>query len=95
MYGMNSATAAALVLARRALRKSERLPARTALGLPVDTSKHVWSFWNALKKRLVGVRRHDFFDTRAANSRIKVTLSDESAWADRSDGKPRGALMSG
>jgi hypothetical protein len=92
---MNSATAAALVLARRALRKSERLPARTALGLPVDTSNHVWSFWNALKKRLVGVRRHDCFDTRAANSRIKVTLSDESAWADRSDGKPQGALMSG
>jgi len=61
----------------------------------VDKSKHVWSFWNALKKRLVGVRRHDFFNTRAANSRIKVTLSDELAWADRSDGKPRGALMSG
>jgi len=61
MYGMNSATAAALVLAHRALRKPERLPARTALGLPVDKSKHVWSFWNALKKRLVGVRRHDFW----------------------------------
>ena len=85
---MNSATAVALVLARRALRKSGLLPARTALGLLVDKSKHVWSFWNALKKRLVGVCRHDFFDIRAAHSRIKVMLFDESAWADRSDGKP-------
>lgn len=93
MYGMNSATAAALVLARRALRKSERIPARYALCLPVDTHKHAWSFWNALKKKLVGVRRHDFFNLRAANSRVKGTLLDELALADRFNGKSKGTLI--
>lgn len=93
MYGMNSATAAAFVMARRALRKSERIPARYASCLPVDKHKHAWSFWNALKKKLVGVRRHDFFNLRAANSRVKVTLLDELALADRFNGKPKGTLI--
>lgn len=87
MHGMNSATAAAFVLARRALRKSERVPAKSAFGLPEDKPKHVWSYWHSLKKKLVGVRRHDFFNFRAANSGVKVTLLDELATADRSNGK--------
>ncbi|MGG6294996.1 IS200/IS605 family accessory protein TnpB-related protein [Leptolyngbya sp. AN02str] len=96
MYGMNSATAAAFVLLRRALQKSERIPARYALCLPVDNHKHAWSFWNVLKKKLVGVRgvrRHDFFNLRAANSRIKVTLLDELASVDRCNGKSKGTLI--
>lgn len=44
MYGLSSDTAAALVLARRALHKSERIPANYAQCLPVDKHRHVWSF---------------------------------------------------
>lgn len=77
MYGMSSDTAAALVLARRALRKSERIPAKYARCLPVDKHRHVWSFWNALSKKLVGVSRHSYFQSRGANSAIEVILFDE------------------
>jgi IS605 OrfB family transposase len=77
MYGMSSDTAAAFVLARRALRKSERVPANLARFLPVDRSRHSWSYWNSLKKKLVGVKRHNLFNLSAANSGMVVTLGDE------------------
>lgn len=77
MYGMSSDTAAALTLARRALRKSERVPASLARFLPEDRSRHSWSYWNPLKKKFDGVRRHDFFNFSAANSGMVVTLGDE------------------
>ncbi len=77
MYGMSSDTAAAFVLARRALRKSERVPANLARFLPVDRSRHSWSYWNSLKKKLVGIRRHNFFSFSAANSGMVVTPKDE------------------
>lgn len=47
-YGLSSDTAAALVLARRALYKSERLPARYARFLPEDRHRHAWSYWRVL-----------------------------------------------
>jgi len=78
MHGLSSDTAAALVLARRALRKSERVPANLARFLPVDRSRHSWSYWNSLKKKFGGVRRHDFFNSYAANSGMVVTPVDES-----------------
>ena len=77
-YGLSSDTAAALVLARRALRLSERLPARIARTVPVDTARHVWSAWGKLGKRLGGVRRHRFFAIREANSSVEVILQRES-----------------
>jgi len=77
MYGLSSDTAAALVLARRALRKSERVPANLARFLPVDRNRHSWSYWNSLKKKFNGVRRHDFFKFNAANSGMVVTPVDE------------------
>ena len=92
MYGMNSATAAALVLARRAMRLSERCPANYTRCLPVDKHRHVWSFWAAFKKKLAGVRRHDFFNLRATNSRVKAKLSDELVSAGRSDSKQQRTL---
>lgn len=83
MYGLNSATAAALVLARRQARLSERIPAKSALGLAVHRHKHVWSFWNALKKKLGDVSRHSFFSS-VANSESEVNLAGEFV------GKPTG-----
>lgn len=91
LYGLSSDTAAALVLARRALYKSERIPAKSALSLPVERHKHVWSFWNALQKKLKGIRRHSFF-TSVAHSESEVSLFDESARVDRSNGKPLALL---
>ncbi len=43
-YGLNSGTAAAMVIARRAMRFSERIP--QCLSLPEDEAKHDWSAWN-------------------------------------------------
>ena len=86
LYGLSSDTAAALVIARRALRKSERIPTSYARLVQVDSSRHVWSFWNALNKKLKGRRRHSFFNS-VTNSEIEVKLLDESK--DRSSGKSR------
>ena len=85
MYGLSSDTAAAFVLARRALRKSERVPANLARFLPVDRPRHSWSYWNSLKKKFGVTKRHDFFNSYAANSGMVVTPIDEST--DRSTGK--------
>lgn len=95
MYGLSSDTAAALVLARRALRKSERIPANYARCLPVDKHRHVWSFWNALGKKLVGVSRHSYYRSRGANSAIEVILFDEPKpkRSGRSTRKPLGTSI--
>ena len=65
LYGLNSGRAAALVLARRSFRFSERLPrCLYALLVPVDTSKHVWHYWGCTSKLLKGCHRHSFFNVR-------------------------------
>ncbi|MEN9568751.1 MAG: hypothetical protein RLZZ69_3949 [Cyanobacteriota bacterium] len=64
-YGLNSGTAASLVLARRSFRFSERLPRLcNALFTPVDVNKHVWSYWARISKLVKGCRRHSFFGMR-------------------------------
>ena len=63
MYGLNSATAAAFVLARRAMRLSERIPANTAY-LGTEAKKHVWSDWSRVSKRIKGSSRHSFYQPR-------------------------------
>ena len=66
MYGLSSDTAAALVLARRGLRMSERIPSRNAQELQVDSSRHVWSHWNAIKKGMPW-SRHSLFTSRSSS----------------------------
>lgn len=88
LYGLSSDTAAALVLARRALHKSERPPARYARFLPEDRHRHAWSYWRMLHRELWSLRRHSFFNG-VANSRDEVNLYDEDE--TRSYGKPFGA----
>ena len=75
LYGLSSDTAAALVLARRALRKKERIPTSYARLVQVDSSRHVWSFWNALSKKLFGIKRHSFFSV--SNREVEVKLLDQ------------------
>ena len=87
MYGMSSDTAAALVLARRAFRHSERPPAKYARFPAVQKKRHVWSFWRALGKKVHSaysqsnkrLSRHDYFHSRTANSRVVVTLLEGKA----------------
>jgi IS605 OrfB family transposase len=65
MYGLNSGTAAGLVLARRCFRFSERLPlpVRTLVS-PVDGARHTWSSWSRAAKKLKGSTRHSYFAMR-------------------------------
>ena len=73
LYGLNSGTSAALVLARRGLRLSERLPrVCNALVQPEDCAKHVWTYWGRISKLLKGCRRHSYFEMKV---RVGVKLS--------------------
>jgi IS605 OrfB family transposase len=84
LYGMHSGTAAALVLARRALGLSERMPRRLQVTVPcpADGGTHVWSRWRLLaraimdaRRRHTPIRRHAWFAPRRALSPAVVTLS--------------------
>lgn len=61
-YGLNSGTAAAMVIARRAMNCSERAP--YCLTRPEDRVKHSWTTWNRLARYLKSnkVRRSKLFD---------------------------------
>jgi len=77
MYGMNSGTAAALVLARRAMNYSEAVPTRTAFA-DMESKRHIWSHWNTISKRVKGTARHSFFQP-------KLTVSSSlrnGTWGD-------------
>ncbi len=81
LYGLNSGTGASLVLARRGLRFSERLPrVLYALFSPVDDNKHVWSYWARISKLVKGCRRHSFFEMRV---RVEVKPSNQSSLGKR------------
>ena len=81
LYGLNSGTAASLVLARRGLRFSERLPrVLNALFAPVDVNKHVWSYWARISKLVKGCRRHSYFAMRV---RVGVKPNNQSSATSR------------
>lgn len=65
MYGLSSDSAAALVIARRAMYLSERIPDFILAYSDVKSEKHVWSQWNQLHKQIKRSgkvsRRHDHF----------------------------------
>ena len=81
LYGLNSGTAASLVLARRCFRFSERMPRNLyALLSPVDDNKHVWSYWARISKLVKGCRRHSFFGMRV---RVGVKSVSQSPHKER------------
>ena len=100
MYGMNSGRSAALVLARRALRKSEREVSalRVALKKPVDSFRHVWRAWSevALVLNTRGRKnRHLFYTQReGANSLMQVTLNGLGKPRARKQGKSHLQVLS-
>ncbi len=77
LYGLNSGTAASLVLARRGLRLSERMPrVCNALLSLVDDNKHVWTYWARISKLLKGCHRHSYFGMKV---RVGVKLDSQSS----------------
>ncbi|WP_341528196.1 hypothetical protein WKK05_02245 [Nostoc sp. UHCC 0302] len=65
MYGLSSDCAAALVIARRGMRLSEKIPCAITAYFEVNSDKHVWHNWSQLNKRIKRSskinRRHDYF----------------------------------
>lgn len=61
-YGLNSGTAAAMVIARRAMGYSERAP--QCLVRPEDRARHSWTTWNRLARFLKNnkIRRSKLFN---------------------------------
>nr|MDJ0682665.1 hypothetical protein [Xenococcaceae cyanobacterium MO_167.B52] len=61
-YGLNSGTAAAMTIARRAMGMSERAP--VCLVRPEDRARHPWTTWNRIARFLKSnkVRRSELFD---------------------------------
>lgn len=85
MYGLSSGEAAAIVIARRAMRFSERLPGSVTALLGVNPHRHVWSQWAQLNNKLRGIRRHSYYSI--SNWESMLSLVDESASVDRFTGK--------
>jgi IS605 OrfB family transposase len=87
MYGLSSGAAAALVIARRAMRLSERLPGCVTALLGVNPHKHVWSQWNQLNNQLRGVKRHCYYSISNWESMLK--FDDELDLSNRLSDKLR------
>ena len=71
MYGLASDEAAALVIARRGMRLSERLPRFNSAYPLVKKGKHVWSAWSQLNKLVKSwdaiESRHDYYSVSVPN----------------------------
>jgi IS605 OrfB family transposase len=81
MYGLASDEAAALVIARRAMNKSEKIPRSLTAYSEVNSEKHVWSEWNQLNRKIkhsaVISRRCDYYSV--SNWSFLVNLDTEEA----------------
>ncbi len=74
MYGLASDEAAALVIARRGMRLSEKLPDSITAYVEVNSNKHVWTQWAKLNRKTKQSgkvsRRHDYYTV--SNGRFLV-----------------------
>jgi IS605 OrfB family transposase len=65
MYGLASDEAAAIVIARRGMRLSEKIPGSLTAFVEVNSTKHVWSLWNQLNKKIklsgMVTTRHSYY----------------------------------
>ncbi|GGA47614.1 hypothetical protein [Okeania sp. KiyG1] len=79
-YGLNSGTAAALVIGRRALKLSEKIP--KCLLRPEDVNKHDWSHWRRVASfiKLHSIRRTQLFQWR----KVLEGILTHSLWAETS-----------
>ncbi|MBR8828989.1 MAG: hypothetical protein DSM107014_14005, partial [Gomphosphaeria aponina SAG 52.96 = DSM 107014] len=65
-YGLNSGTSAGMVIARRALKLTEKIP--QCLLKPEDLSKHSWTSWNKVARYIKQhyIRRSQLFQWKKA-----------------------------
>jgi IS605 OrfB family transposase len=81
MYGLASDESAALVIARRAMKLSEKMPRSLTAYSEVNSEKHVWSEWNQLNKKIkhsaIIPRRCDYYSV--SNWSFLVNLDNEEA----------------
>jgi IS605 OrfB family transposase len=81
MYGLASDEAAALVIARRAMKLSEKIPRSLTAYSEVNSQKHVWSEWNQLNRKIersaMISRRCDYYSV--SNWSFLVTPQNEEA----------------
>jgi IS605 OrfB family transposase len=72
MYGKRSDEAAALVIARRKMKLSEKLPSAITAYFSVNEKKHVWHWLNKLNKQIKRSgrvnRRHDYYAVSNCNT---------------------------
>ena len=65
MYGISSGVAAAIAVARRGMRLSERISCSITAYLSVNEGKHVWSRWSQLNKLIKSCteirNRHSYY----------------------------------
>ncbi|BAZ18156.1 hypothetical protein NIES4071_100390 [Calothrix sp. NIES-4071] len=87
MYGLSSDIAAALVIARRGMNLSEKLPVSTNAYLGVNPRKHVWSGWsklNTITKNIARVlSRHDYFNVPNWGVVVKDTVEQVAVKRER------------
>jgi IS605 OrfB family transposase len=74
MYGLASDESAALAIARRGMRLSEKIPHSLTAYLSVNDEKHVWSGWNKLNRLLKQsrVNRHQFYSIANGESLVNL-----------------------
>ena len=91
-YGLNSGTAAAMTIARRAMNMNERAP--SCLKRPEDCFKHSWTTWNRVSRYLKSnyIRRCQLFDWMKTlevlvlvSSDVNETVSHPSLASSQSD----------
>lgn len=81
MYGLASSESAAVVIARRGMNLSERLPGSLPALLRVNPRKHIWSQFNQLNKVLAGMSRHAYFSISNWESKVKLLIvGNEGEW---------------
>jgi IS605 OrfB family transposase len=84
MYGLASDEAAALAVARRGMRLSEKLPSAITAYLSVNDKKHVWHWWNKLnnllKKSSISCR-HDCYAISNWESQVNHLMVEASSSA--------------
>ncbi len=81
-YGLSSDCAAAIAIARRGMRLTEKLPMTITAYLDVKSGKHVWSLWNELNNLIKksSIKRHNFY----AISNWEFLVKQSSEKSDRS-----------
>jgi IS605 OrfB family transposase len=77
-YGLNSGTSAAMSIARRAMKLSEKIP--QCLATPEDEARHSWSAWNRVARflKLHRISRSRLFQWTKALGDILTSSPDET-----------------